>query len=220
MDENNSFSEVAALSKSWASGVHTPQEEEGDTAAGPLAQRLQQQLAEAKQQLAEARQQLATSETERETLQDRLKNTERERDKEKDKRMTLEIQVEKKRNNLVNEFMSQTDELEKTIARLKAELEESLEKLVDASSDSGESAALKKSIELYKEKAADLEEKLVEAKSLGDLLQSQKDELEAKILAAEKKAEEAQLALAEKDAEMEAKTFEVEALQEELDKAR
>ena len=35
---------------------------------------------------------------------------------------------------------------------------------------------------------ADLEEKLLEARSLGEVLQSQKDEVELKLAAAEKKA--------------------------------
>ncbi|CDJ44901.1 hypothetical protein ETH_00007030 [Eimeria tenella] len=98
-DESNSFSEVAALSKSWGSGVHTPQEE---ARGGPLAQRLQQQLAAAQQQLAAAKQQLAASETHKESILDKLKTTEQERDKERDKRITLEIQLERKKDSLLD----------------------------------------------------------------------------------------------------------------------
>ncbi|OEH80022.1 hypothetical protein cyc_08257 [Cyclospora cayetanensis] len=261
----------------------TAREKEG---GGPLAQRLNAQVAALKDQLAAAKAQLADSETQREALLDRLKRTEQDREQEKNKRMTLEIQLERKKDSLVKEFVTQADELEKTITKLKAELETekkekkkldeklkqrvnelqdelemaksesrraqalevqvetyknklkeipelkeavarleqqnkaNLEKLIDASPDPGEATALKKSVELYKEKAADIEEKLVEARALGEALQTQKKELESKVKAAEKKAEVAQLTLVRKEAEFDAKTFEIEALQQELEKAR
>ncbi|CDI77395.1 hypothetical protein EAH_00063790, partial [Eimeria acervulina] len=225
-DDSNTFSEVAVLSKNWGSSLNTPKEEREDE-GGPLAQRLQAQLAAAKQQLAAAKEQLATSETQRETLQDKLRTTEQERDKEKDKRITLEIQLERKKDNLVNEFMSQTDELEKTIARLKTELEtEKRERKKHEEKLKQRVTELEDELEVVRAEARrgkaleNLEEKLLEARSLGELLQSQKDEVELKLAAAEKKAEVAQLTLAQKDAEIDAKTFEVEALQEELEKAR
>ncbi|KAL8450012.1 hypothetical protein Emag_003436 [Eimeria magna] len=101
-DETNSFSEVAALSKNWGSSIRTPQDEEdGDPKGGPLAQRLNAQLAAAKEQLAAAKTQLAESETKRETLAEKLKTIEKERDEERDKRMSLEIQLERKKDSLV-----------------------------------------------------------------------------------------------------------------------
>ncbi|KAL8451119.1 hypothetical protein Emed_002157 [Eimeria media] len=298
-DETNSFSEVAALSKNWGSSVRTPQEEdEGDSGGGPLAQRLNAQLAAAKEQLAATKTQLAESETKRETVMEKLKTVEKERDEERDKRMTLEIQLERKKDSLVvqpwgswsaveaNEFMSQADELEKTIARLKSELETekrerkkaeeklkqrigelqdelevaksdarraqalevqietykqrlqevpelketiarleqqhkaSLQKLADSTPDAGEATALKKSIELYKEKAADLEEKIVEAKAQAEALRTEKEQADANLKEAVKKAEVAQLALVRREAEIDAQAFEVQALKEELAKAK
>ncbi|KAL8424364.1 hypothetical protein Efla_000821 [Eimeria flavescens] len=288
-DDTNSFSEVAALSKYWGSSVRASHDEREDSAGGggPLAQRLNAQLAAAKEQLAAAKAQLADSETQREAVQDKLKATEKERDDERNKRMTLEIQLERKKDNLVNEFMTQVDELEKTIGKLKVELETekkerkkaeeklkqriselqdelevakadarraqalevqvetyknklkelpelketiarleqqhkaSLQQLADSTPDSGQAAALKKAVEMYKEKtAADLEQKLVEAKAQGDALRADKEEAETQLKAAVKKAEVAELSLVRKEAEIDAKSFEVTALQEELAKAR
>ena len=90
------------MSKNWGSGVQTPQDDgEGEVGVSPLVQRLNAQLANLKEQLAAAKSRLAESETQRETLQDKLKATEQERDQEKNKRMTLEIQLERKKDNLV-----------------------------------------------------------------------------------------------------------------------
>ncbi|KAL8272447.1 hypothetical protein Esti_003570 [Eimeria stiedai] len=286
-DETNSFSEVAALSKNWDSSVRASADEsQGEAGGGPLAQRLNAQLAAAKEQLAAAKSQLAESETKRETLLDKLKTAAKERDEERDKRMTLEIQLERKKDTLVNEFMAQADELEKSIAKLKAELETekrekkkaeeklkqrigelqdelevaksdarraqalevqvetyktklkelpelketiarleqqhkaSLQKLADSTPDAGEAAALKKSIELYKEKAADLEEKIVQAKAEAEALRAEKEQADANLKEAVKKAEVAQLTLVRREAEIDAQAFEVQALKEELAKAK
>ena len=91
------------LSKSWgSSGVHTSHEDgDADAEGGPLPQQLNAQLAAAKGHLAAAKAQLSKGETRRETLQDKLKAVEKERCEERNKRMTLEIQLERKKDTLV-----------------------------------------------------------------------------------------------------------------------
>ncbi|EPT27911.1 hypothetical protein TGME49_289100 [Toxoplasma gondii ME49] len=253
----------------------------------PVLQKVQDELSQIKAELRKTKNALTESESQRETLSDKLQLAEKEREEEKTKRMVLEQQLSAKKDVLVKDFTEQIEDSDKQRAKLKEELENEkkerkkadeknravvaelkeemdllkqearrvstlevqvqnyktkltemaalkekmtqlelqnkayMDRIVEGEADSVGALGLRKQIDSYKERVADVEERLSSMTAEKEALSNLKEEVEKQLSAAEKKLEVKELEVAQLEAKIEAKDFEISSLNDkikELDK--
>lgn len=253
----------------------------------PLLQKVQEELSQIKAELRKTKIALTESESQRETLSDKLQVVEKERDEEKTKRTVLEQQLAAKKDVLVKDFTEQIEDSDKQRAKLKEELENEkkerkkveeknraviaelkeemdllkqearrvstlevqvqnyktkltevaalkekmtqlelqnkayMDRIVEGEADSVGALGLRKQIDTYKERVADVEERLSTMTAEKEAIANLKEEVEKQLSTAEKKLEVKELEIAQLQAKLEAKDFEISSLSDkikELDK--
>ncbi|CBZ51072.1 conserved hypothetical protein [Neospora caninum Liverpool] len=120
----------------------------------PLLQKVQEELSQIKAELRKTKIALTESESQRETLSDKLQVVEKERDEEKTKRTVLEQQLAAKKDVLVKDFTEQIEDSDKQRAKLKEELEnEKKERKKVEEKNRAVIAELKEEMDLLKQEA-------------------------------------------------------------------
>ncbi|PHJ19531.1 hook protein, partial [Cystoisospora suis] len=114
------------------------------------------------------------------------------------------------------DFAEQIEDSDKTIAKLKEDIEAYMDKIVEAESDSLGAMGLRKQVDSYKEKVADAEERLSTVLAEKDALVKLKEEVEKQVSTIEKKLEVKELEIAQLHATIEAKDFEISNMSEKL----